>query len=149
MNNSTTPINFPDKKENSLFNDMKGWHIAIRTTKYEELIKWYEQNLNFRLVKEFTSGDMKLALIAPPNDNNFLIEVLGVNENNDFEKAEVKSGYHHLCFNVDDLDKTIDALKQRNIVIERSFDAPAIGKKVAFISDPFGNIIEFAATIKV
>lgn len=148
MNNSTEQINFPEKKENSAFQDMKGWHIAIRTTKYEELINWYLENLDFRIVKEFTSGEMKLALIAPPTDNSFLIEVLGVNENNDSERVDVKTGYHHLCFNVDDLDKTIVALKERNIVIDRSFDAPAIGKKVAFISDPFGNIIEFAAIAK-
>lgn len=148
MNNSTAHINYPEKKENSVFNDLKAWHLAIRTTKYEELINWYLENLDFRIVKEFTSGEMKLALIAPPTDNSFLIEVLGVNEKNVSEKLEVKTGYHHLCFNVDDLDKTIAALKERNIVIERSFDAPAIGKKVAFISDPFGNIIEFAAIVK-
>lgn len=148
MKNSITPLNFPTKNCNSLFKDMKGWHVAIRTTKYEELIKWYEQNLDFRLIKEFTSGEMKLALIAPPGDNSFLIEVLGVKENEDFKQQEVKSGFDHLCFNVDDLDKTMQALKHRNISIEMTFPAPAIGKRVAFIIDPFGNKLEFSEELK-
>lgn len=148
MKTSSTPLNFPVKKENSVFKDMKGWHLAIRTTQYEDLIKWYEENLDFRLIKEFTSGEMKLALIAPPGDNNFLIEILGVTENEGFKNQEVVSGYDHLCFSVDDLEHTINALKKRNITIEMTFPAPAIGKRVAFITDPFGNKLEFAEELK-
>ncbi len=42
----------------------------------------------------------------------------------------------------------MEALKQRNIEIERAFPAPAIGKRVAFITDPFSNKIEFAEELK-
>lgn len=149
MKNSISLLNFPEKKESSAFKDIKGWHVAIRTTKYKKLINWYEENLDFRIIQEFTSGEMKLALIAPPNDNNFLIEVLGVEEKKDSINTEVTSGYDHLCFSVDNLDSTIEALKKRNIAIDRTFLAPAIGKRVAFITDPFGNKIEFAEEIKL
>lgn len=148
MKNLISPINFPEKKDNSLFKDMKGWHVAIRTTHYHELIKWYEQNLDFRLVQEFNSGEMQLALIAPPGDNNFLVEVLGVKYVEVSEKSEIKSGYDHLCFMVDDLEHTINSLQQRNIEIDMTFPAPAIGKRVAFITDPFGNRLEFAEELK-
>lgn len=145
MKNLIPTLHFPEKKDDSLFKDMKGWHVAIRTTQYDDLIKWYEKNLDFRLVQEFTSGDMKLALIAPPGDDNFLLEVLGVA---DAEKPEVKSGYDHLCFIVDDLNAKMEALKKRNIDIDMTFPALAIGKRVAFITDPFGNKLEFAEELK-
>ncbi len=145
MKNSKTTLTFPEKNTESVFKDLKGWHVAIRTTQYDELLQWYEDNLDFRLVQEFTSGEMKLALIAPPGDNNFLVEILGVA---DAEKSAVKSGYDHLCFMVDDLDHTMNTLKQRNIAIDMTFPAPAIGKRVAFITDPFGNRLEFAEELK-
>ncbi len=148
MENSISPLTYPEKNENSLFKDIKGWHIAIRTAAYAEFILWYEQNLDFRLVKEFNAGEMRLALIAPPGDNSFIIEVLGVKDHQEPYSSEIKSGYDHLCFNVDDLDATLEALKKRNIEIVRTFEVPVIGKRVAFINDPFGNKIEFSEALK-
>lgn len=148
MSSSTTEIDYPKKNIESVFGDIKAWHFAVRTTKYKELIAWYQENLDFRLVREFTSGEMLLALIAPPGDNNFLIEVLGVKETSDSEKPQIKSGYDHLCFSVNNLDKTMEALASRNIKVDMAFPAPAIGKRVAFITDPFGNRLEFAEDLK-
>lgn len=148
MKNSISPLIYPDTKEASVFRDIKGWHIAIRTTKYNEMITWYEKNLDFRMVKEFNAGEMQLALIAPPGDNNFIIEVLGVKNDEGSPPSEIKSGYDHLCFNVTDLDATMKALKHRGIEIVRTFEVPVIGKRVAFITDPFGNKIEFAEALK-
>ncbi len=148
MENSISPLSYSKKNEDSVFTDIKGWHIAIRTTAYKEFIAWYEKNLDFRLVKEFSAGEMQLALIAPPGDNNFILEVLGVKNNEDSYSSELKSGYDHLCFNVADLDATMEALKHRDIEIVRTFEVPVIGKRVAFINDPFGNKIEFAEALK-
>ncbi|SDR99245.1 glyoxylase I family protein [Gillisia sp. Hel1_33_143] len=148
MENSNSPLIYPDKNKASVFSDIKGWHIAIRTTKYDEMIAWYTENLDFRLVKEFNAGEMQLALIAPPGDNNFILEVLGVKDNKDSDPSEIKFGYDHLCFNVANLDVTMKALKQRGIEIVRTFEAPVIGKRVAFINDPFGNKIEFSEVLK-
>ncbi|MDR6301903.1 VOC family protein [Mesonia maritima] len=147
MENSIATLAYPEKNENSVFNDMKGWHIAIRTTNYKELIAWYLKKLDFRLIKEFNAGEMKLALIAPPGDNYFILEILGVKENEE-PSSEVKVGYDHICFNVTNLDKTMAALKSRDIEIVRSFEVPIIGKRVAFINDPFGNKIEFSEELK-
>ena len=148
MEKSIAPLTYPRKNETSVFTDIKGWHIAIRTTAYKEFIAWYEKNLDFRLVKEFNAGEMQLALIAPPGDNNFILEVLGVKDSQDSHSSEVKSGYDHICFNVANLDATMEALKHRNIEIVRTFEVPFIGKRVAFINDPFGNKIEFSEELK-
>ena len=147
MENSISTLAYPETNETSLLKDIKGWHVAIRTSEYKELINWYQQNLDFRLVKEFNAGEMKLAFIAPPGDNNFILEILGVNEND--SSSEVKGGYDHLCFSVANLDKTMESLKSRDIEIVRTFEVPIIGKRVAFINDPFGNKIEFAEELNM
>ncbi|WP_116125610.1 VOC family protein [Lewinella sp. IMCC34183] len=147
MNNLISTLDYPERDESSVFQDVKGWHVAIRTTHFEGLIAWYQDKLDFRMVKAFTAGEMQLALIAPPGDNDFLLEVLGVT-GSEVSSSKVNEGYDHVCFSVANLEETMAALKLRNIKIDRSFEVPVIGKRVAFISDPFGNTIEFAEALR-
>ncbi len=148
MQNQISPLTYSDKNYVSQFKDIKAGHVAIRTTEYNSLIKWYREKLDFRLVREWTVGEMQLAFIALPNDNSFMIEILGIKETEQLSSVEAKLGYDHLCFNVENLDKTVQELQSRNIEIVRSFIMPIIGKRVAFIADPFGNKIELCEDIK-
>jgi lactoylglutathione lyase len=147
MENQITPLTFPKKNTASVFSDLKAGHVGIRTTKYDEILQWYTENLDFRIIHKWNVGDIQLAFIAPPHDNNFIIEIICYDST---EKAntEEKSGYNHLSFNVDNLDQTIEHLTKKNITIDRSFSVPAIGLRVAFITDPFGNTIEFCDELK-
>jgi catechol 2,3-dioxygenase-like lactoylglutathione lyase family enzyme len=147
MENQFMPLTFPETNTNSKFSSIKAGHIAIRTTEYGKTIKWYIEKLDFRLIREWVNGEMQLAFIASPNDNNFLIEILG-SKNVEQTGTGTILGYHHLCFNVENLDKTIEELNNREIKITRSFSIPAIGKRVAFINDISGNAIEFCEDIK-
>ncbi len=126
---------------------LKASHVGIRTSRYDELLKWYQENLDFRVIHEWTVNTIKLAFIAPRNNNDFMIEVICYDTTNNDHTEEVRSGYNHLSFSVDDLDKTIASLSKRNIAIGRSFSVPDIGIRTAFISDPFGNSIEFFEAI--
>lgn len=148
MENQTSPLTYPETDSVSQFRDIRAGHIAIRTTEYSSLIKWYDEKLDFRIIREWTVGEMQLAFIALPNDNSFLIEILGIKETEQIDNFEMKLGYDHLCFNVENLDKTLEELNKRNVSVVRSFSVPAIGKRVAFIADPFGNKIEICEDIK-
>lgn len=147
MDNQITPITFTKKNTNSKFSDFKASHVGIRTTKYNEIIKWYEENLDFRIIRKWMIGDIQLAFIAPPNDNDFIIEIICY-DSNEKSNEGIKSGYNHLSFSVQNLDETIEELTKREIPIERSFSVPIIGLRVAFISDTFGNTIEFCEEIR-
>lgn len=148
MENDIIPLTFSDKNTVSQFRDLKAGHIAIRTTEYEALIKWYQEKLDFRIIREWIVGEMQLAFIAPANDNDFLIEILGIKNNEISTKPEPHLGYDHLCFNVQNLDVTLQELIERNVEIVRTFNVPPIGKRVAFIVDLDGNKIEFCQDIK-
>jgi lactoylglutathione lyase len=143
-------LTFPEKNIISTLSDIKAGHIGIATLEYDAIIKWYREKLDFRLVHEWSNDEfkMQLAFLAPPNDNNLLVEIFGYNKTEMVDNGEVKPGYNHLCFNVEDLDQTMDELHKRNVNVVRSFSVPAIGKRVVFIADPFGNTIEFSEDIK-
>jgi len=140
---------FPEKNTGSAFADVKAGHIGILTFEYDAIVKWYRENLDFRLVREWTNDglNMQLAFLAPPDDNSFVIEIFGYNQAETAGNAQPKPGYNHICFDVANLDRTMAELHKRNINIVRSFSIPAIGRRVAFIADPWGNTIEFSEDI--
>jgi lactoylglutathione lyase len=146
--NQITPLVFPEGNTRSKFSDIKAGHVGILTDKYNEIIEWYKNNLDFRVIRNWTVGEIQFAFIAPPNDNDFIIEIVCYDNNEKFGDEEVRLGYNHLSFSVQSLNQTIEELNKRSIPIERSFSVPAIGLKVAFISDTFGNTIEFCEEIK-
>ncbi|QES88349.1 VOC family protein [Rhizosphaericola mali] len=144
MSNQVEHLVYPELNTKSPFSQMKAGHIGIRTSHYEAFIQWYVEILGFRVVKEWMSGEMKLAYIAFPGNDSFMIEVLGnAEELPSFE--DLRLGYNHICFNVDNIQTTIAELEKLGITIVRHFPIAAIGKEVAFIADPWGNKIEFSA----
>jgi catechol 2,3-dioxygenase-like lactoylglutathione lyase family enzyme len=143
-------LTFPEKNTDSKLSGIKPGHIGILTFEYDAIITWYQEKLDLRLVHEWTNDDhkMQLAFLAPPNHNDFVIEIFGYNKPKAVADSETKSGYNHICFNVENLDQAMDILRERNINIVRTFDVEPIGKRVAFITDPFGNTIEFSEDIR-
>ena len=148
MQNQITPLTFSETHAASPFQNIKAHHVAIRTTEYDAAINWYCEKLDFRLIREWTVGETQLVFLALPNDDNFLIESLCIKGAESLVASEMQSGYAHICFNVENLDKTVEELNKRNIALTYSFAVPAIGKRVAFIADPFGNAMEFCEDMK-
>ena len=57
-------------------------------------------------------------------------------------------GYHHFCLSVAHVEQTIAKLRVRGVaIIAEPFVLPAISRKLAFFSDPFGNLIELAEVL--
>lgn len=47
------------------------------------------------------------------------------------------------------MDETLAALREKGIqVAQEPFNVPPIGKRCGFITDLYGNVIEFAANLK-
>lgn len=52
---------------------------------------------------------------------------------------------HHFCLAVEDLATTVSQLRDSGVpLIGGPMDVPAIGQRIAFITDNLGNIIELA-----
>ena len=57
--------------------------------------------------------------------------------------------YHHFCLNVADVDATLAELRARDVeVLGDAIDLDAIGRRLGFLKDNNGNIIELAAPLR-
>lgn len=144
---------FPPKKSDSPFADMRGRHVAVRTTSLEEAKEFYVGKLDFRIVHEWDYADEKLAYLVPPGDDNFYVEILGGGEKlptevrpyTDLADSLKYRGYHHFCLNVTNVEQTVAVLRSRGVrIVAEPFVLPVISRKLAFFCDPFGNLIELA-----
>ncbi|UOG77529.1 VOC family protein (plasmid) [Hymenobacter tibetensis] len=150
MEAAINPLTLPEKNIHSPFKDMRMGHIGLWTTDFEGLINWYVENLEFRLIRQVDLGHLQLAFLAPATDDNFWLEILcNTSANETPAPAQpATTGYLHFCLDVDNVDQTLAALHQRGIPTVRGpFDVPPIGKRCGFITDPMGNLIEFAQDI--
>jgi glyoxylase I family protein len=57
-------------------------------------------------------------------------------------------GYHHFCLSVSNIEDTVEKLRGRGVtIVAEPFNLDAISRKLAFFSDPFGNLIELAEVL--
>jgi lactoylglutathione lyase len=145
MKNTIIPI--PKKNPEGINGKIKAGHLGLRTTDYEATIEWYIEKLGFRLLKKWTAGELNLAYLAPANDDNFWLEVIqdGNLDLNQDAPQSIFTGFQHFCLDVEDVDETLAALREKGVkVIREPFNVPPIGKRCGFITDLHGNMIEFA-----
>ena len=103
---------------------------------------------------EWPFADQRLAYLAPPNDDQFSIEILGDGAPNprpgytDLGESLRHARYHHVCLLVADIDATVAELKRRSVnLLTEPVVLEAIGRKLAFFADPWGNLLELAQPI--
>jgi lactoylglutathione lyase/glyoxylase I family protein len=135
---------------------MKGHHVAVRVPDFEAARRWYVEKLDFRVIHEWPYADQKLAYVGPATDDAFYVELLGDGEPkpipkpvyNDLGDSLRLAGYHHFCLNVADMDATVAELHRRGVtIVTEPFELPVIQRRLAFIADPFGNLIELAQVL--
>jgi lactoylglutathione lyase/glyoxylase I family protein len=149
-----TGFKMPSLNPRSPLADIHGNHIGIRVPDYDTAIKWWTEKLDFRIIHEWPYADEKLAYLAPANDNSFWVEILAGGKLNtktnysDLGESLGEAGYHHICVHVKNLDKSLAELKKRGVtLVGEPFYLEAIHRKLAFISDPWGNMIELSEVV--
>ena len=123
-------------------------HVALRVVDYDGTVAWYREKLGFELDQEWPFGDLRLAYM---HNGNAKIEVLGGSTAEPQEQVDSlettfsHEGVHHFCFRVDDLDVTLAELKARGVpLLGEPFVVEEIGRRLVFIKDNSGNLIEFS-----
>jgi catechol 2,3-dioxygenase-like lactoylglutathione lyase family enzyme len=146
----------PAPNSRSPFASMKGHHVAIRVPDFEVAKRWFVEKLDFRVIHEWPYADQHLAYVAPPTDDTFFVEILGDGDPKPIPKPVYSdlgdslrlAGYHHFCLNVRDIDATVAELRRREVtIVTEPFELPAINRRLAFLADPFGNLIELAQVL--
>ena len=146
----------PAPNSRSPFASMKGHHVAIRVPDFEVAKRWFVEKLDFRVIHEWPYADQHLAYVAPPTDDTFFVEILGDGDPKPIPKPVYSdlgdslrlAGYHHFCLNVRDIDATVAELRRREVtIVTEPFELPVINRRLAFLADPFGNLIELAQVL--
>jgi len=146
----------PAPNSRSPFASMKGHHVAMRVPDFQVAKRWFVEKLDFRVIHEWPYADQHLAYVAPPTDDTFFVEILGDGDPKPFPKPVYSdrgdslrlAGYHHFCLNVRDIDATVAELRRREVtIVTDPFELPVINRRLAFLADPFGNLIELAQVL--
>lgn len=149
-------FSLPARNTASAFAAMRGHHVALRVPDFAVAKAFYVEKLDFRVVHEWPFADEELAYLAPANDDNFMIEILGGGDPlplpapayKDLADSLHYSGLHHFCINVTDIEATVSELRSRGVtIVTEPFQLDAISRKLAFFADPFGNLIELAEVV--
>jgi len=149
-----TGFDMPRLNPASPLADMSGNHVGVRVPDYEAAKRWWVEKLDFRVIHEWPYADEKLAYLAPPNDNSFWIEILAggklksVPTYKDLAESLSQPGYHHICVHVKSVDKTLAELRRRDVtIVGEPFNLKDITRRLAFIADPWGNLIELSEVL--
>ncbi|WP_158792099.1 VOC family protein [Granulicella sp. L60] len=129
-------------------------HAAIRVPDFDAAIAWYADKLDFRSKQTVSVAGLSFGFLYPAGDDGFHFELMagpGAVERpayKDLHDSYNMSGWHHPGFSVDSVDDVIDELKRRDVTIaSEPHDVPAMGLRVAFFADPWGNLFEVIESI--
>ena len=134
---------------------MKPDHIMIGARDWDAMATWYRDKLDFVVEKVWTVDDLEGIQLGYLTGQGFRIELIGGGKGgrmkvpNDFAEHFNMGGIQHIAFAVEDVDETMAELARRGVepfVPATSFPEGA-ERRVAFIKDPEGNVIEFATPI--
>jgi pimeloyl-ACP methyl ester carboxylesterase/catechol 2,3-dioxygenase-like lactoylglutathione lyase family enzyme len=133
----------------SPFASLKINHAAIRVPDFDTAATWYKEKLDFRVKQSLSFARLTFAFVYPAGDDSFHFELLagpGAEERppyKDLHDSYRMSGWHHPGFSVDSVDDTIAELKRRGAtIVSEPHDVTAMGLRVAFFADPWGNLFE-------
>ncbi|MFJ9626123.1 VOC family protein [Streptomyces sp. NPDC101175] len=126
-------------------------HVGI-TVVPEDLdatVAWYSRNLGFAVERRFeahgttfvflTAGDVKIELLAGASNR-------GGEPTRNVLTSMHASRLHHFCLAVADLDAIVSRLLALDVpLIGGPMEIPATGRRIAFVTDNVGTIIELSA----
>ncbi len=144
----------PPKNLSSPFASFAGHHVGVRVPDYDEAVRWYVEKLDFRVLQEWPYGELKLAYLSPPADDDFHLEILAGpvpyprEVLDDLGASLDHGGYQHLCLHVANVDDAVAELTRRGVtLVGEPFEIDAISRRLAFFRDPWGNMIELSETL--
>ena len=141
----------PPRNPASPFASFGGHHVGVRVPDYDAALAWYTGKLDFRVLQEWPYGDLKLAYLSPAADDNFHLELLAGPMPrpgpvlDDLAVSLGYGGYQHFCLHVEDVDAARAELAARGVdLIGEPFEIENISRRLAFLRDPWGNMIELS-----
>jgi lactoylglutathione lyase/glyoxylase I family protein len=124
-------------------------HIALRVADYAGTVEWYTTKLGFTVDQEWPFGAMQLAYLSRGTAKIELLAGDGPAPQERYAQLDASFGrerLHHFCLAVDDLDAVVAELAERGVpLLGEPFVVEEIDRRLAFLEDNAGNLIELSA----
>ena len=114
---------------------MKLLHTSITVKDMDETINFYTNNLGLKLVKrkEIPENNAEIAFLEEEN-TDYKIELTYWKEKKGYSEGDQLD---HLAFEVENMDNTINELKQKGVkIVKEPYSLSNSTKIIAFIQDP-------------
>lgn len=118
-------------------------HIAIICSDYEKAKSFYTEILGFQLIREIYREERQSYKADLSVNGEYQIELFSFPNPPQRPSRPEAAGLRHIAFEVDDVNKTVQLLLQKNIIAEPIRIDETTGKRFTFIADPDGLPIEF------
>lgn len=143
------PLFSPVRNPASPLASIRGDHVGVRVPDLDTALAWYRDKLDFRLVGSTEASGLTWAFIAPPDNEDFMIELAaGPGAVDRLSSRELHDtlhlhGWHHVCLRVDSVDDILTELKRRDVeIVAGPMEVAEIHRRFAFFMDPWGNLFE-------
>ena len=117
-------------------------HVAIICSNYETSKRFYNEILGFEIEKETFREDRQSYKLDLKISENLFIELFSFPDSPSRPSYPEACGLRHLAFKCNNLELTINDLKQNGIAVEEIRIDKNTNKKFAFFSDPDGLPLE-------
>ena len=121
-------------------------HASIRTSNMERSINFYSKFLGLKLLsrREIKETNAEIAFLQDAQAKGCTLELTFYRKQTRFTQPEYEERlFDHLGFEVEDMNRTIAAMRQENIVVtDEPFQLGPNGPVIAFIEDPDRTLIE-------
>ena len=120
---------------------MRFGHVALRTSDVEQIVRWYDDAFGAKKVFHAQRDGERQELMFLEFAKGQYVEIFA-NGKHKIEPPADAIGYQHFCLIVDDIDETLKHLAAMNVHPQRPPREGRSHYRIAFISDPDGNVIE-------
>lgn len=116
-------------------------HVTFRVSDLERSIRWYADAFGARKAYHAKQEGDRPELLFLEFAKGQFVEFF-TNGTNKARQPHAAIGYMHFCLQVDDLDAALEHLAAMNVRPDRPRFIGRAKQRIAFISDPDGNVIE-------
>ncbi len=121
-------------------------HASVRTSNMKRSIDFYSKFLGLKLLssRQIPSNNAEIAFLQDPEARGAKLELTFYRAQKKFVQADYEERlFDHLAFEVKDLEKTLEAMREENVTIsDEPFRLAPTGSLIAFVEDPDGTLIE-------
>ena len=110
-------------------------HVGVVVRDMEEAMRFYRDTLNLPVFKQQVIDEqgVKAALLTIGDSEIELLEPIGTDNGIARYLQSRGEGLHHVCFQVDDVERDLDALKQKQVEMIDQVTRIGIAGRICFL----------------